>query len=302
MEMIEELCGIPAVGVVPYMDVDIEDEDSLSSRLDTGRGPQAEKKAVDIAVIRFPRLSNFTDLQVFERIGSAGVRYVDRAASLGTPDLIVLPGTKNTMEDLLWMRQSGLEALVLKAAARGVPVWGICGGYQMMGRELWDEEGWEGGEPGKRTAGLGLLPIVTRFCEEKTRTRVRGTFGAVEGIFSGLSGLEAEGYEIHMGQSTGNDGGLLRLREYQQDAGIEKWDGCCSENIFGTYVHGIFDAPGIAETVVNALLRKKGLPALEEAAAFNFEAYRESQYDRLAEILRQHLDMKEIYRILEAGV
>lgn len=303
VEMIEKLCGIPAVGVVPYMDVDIEDEDSLSSRLSPGRA--AAKTGVDIAVIRFPRLSNFTDLQVFERIGAAGVRYVDRAAHLGKPDFIILPGTKNTMEDLMWMRQNGLEVLVQKAASSGTPVWGICGGYQMMGRELWDEEGCEGGVPGRRIAGLGLLPIVTQFYGEKTRTRVKGTFEPVGGVFLELSGLEMEGYEIHMGRSENafGAGKLLTLREYQQDAGAEKGDGCFLDNAYGTYVHGIFDAPGVAETVLNALLRRKGLPLLkEEPMVSDSVSYRESQYDCLAGTMREYLNMKAIYRILDAGL
>ena len=392
VEMIEKLCKIPVVGVVPYMDVDIEDEDSLSSRLSSigraqkpggvnGQGQpdqntswkQSEKNDnreqteqnnileeeeeqsakqveawIDIAAICFPRLSNFTDLNVFDPIPGVSVRYVSRLSELGRPDLIVLPGTKNTIEDLLWMRQNGLEAAVLKKAAGGTPIWGICGGYQMMGQTLSDLEGTEAGVPGRRIAGMGLLPLQTQFQEEKTRTQVKGRFGTVSGIFSGLSGLEAEGYEIHMGE-TASVGGymvknvieeqdilkmqetenscarkinsdsknnseesecaektgehtLLTLREEQAGNHIEKQDGYCRDNLYGTYVHGIFDKTEVAETIVRALMKGKGMEPEVGGFSFDYEKYREEQYDRLADTIRKHLDMEAIYRILEEGV
>lgn len=324
VEMIEKLCGIPVTGVVPYVDVDIEDEDSLSSRLEEA-GREDTVSLVDIAAVRFPRLSNFTDLNVFSTVKGTRVRYVDRLSRLGNPDLIVLPGTKNTMEDLLWLRQSGLEAAILKAAVRGTPIWGICGGYQMMGSALRDEEGTESGQPGRCIAGMGLFPGVTRFHEEKTRTRVRGRFTGISGIFSNLSQMEAEGYEIHMGQteyenvdSETEGKPLLGLTEFlhepedetakqreEGEKGKEEvvTDGFCSGNLYGTYLHGIFDAPGVAKAIVNALLEKKGY-ALSNSGAdeMDYETYRERQYDKLAAVLREHLNMEEIYRILDEGI
>lgn len=385
VEMIEKLCNIPVVGVIPYMDVDIEDEDSLSSRLSsTGRvrktggvnaasREQAEQNNsrkqmeqnsileeeeeqsvkqieawIDIAAIRFPRLSNFTDLNVFDPIPGVSVRYVSRLSELGRPDLIVLPGTKNTIDDLLWMRQNGLEAAIRKKAAGGTPIWGICGGYQMMGQTLYDLEGTEAGMPGRTISGMGLLPLQTQFQEEKTRTQVKGRFGTVSGIFSGLSGMEAEGYEIHMGETSSvggsivknvieeqdvlkeqeaentgvreispdgqKNGGewecreetgehtLLKLREEQAGSHIEKPDGCCRDNLYGTYVHGIFDKTEVAETIVRALMKEKGMEPEAGGFSFDYEKYREEQYDRLADTMRKHLDMEAIYRILEEGV
>lgn len=346
VEMIEKLCKIPVVGVVPYMDVDIEDEDSLSSRLSpTGRVqktgnatsreqmeknnsceqaeqnnnreqtgqnniPKKEEERsakhvetwIDIAAIRFPRLSNFTDLNVFDPITGVSVRYVSRLSELGRPDLIVLPGTKNTIEDLLWMRQNGLEAAVLKKAAGGTPIWGICGGYQMMGQMLSDQEGTEAGVPGRTIAGMGLLPLQTQFQEEKTRTQVKGGFGTVSGIFSGLSGMEAEGYEIHMGETSSAGGYLLKLREEQAGNHAEKQDGYCQDNLYGTYVHGVFDKAEVAETIVRALMKEKGMEPEVGGFSFDYEKYREEQYDRLADTMRKHLDMEAIYRILEEGV
>ena len=348
VEMLEKLCNIPVVGVVPYMDVDIEDEDSLSSRLSStgrmqktggagaGSREQAEQKNsreqmeenelsekqieawIDIAAIRFPRLSNFTDLNVFDPIPGVSVRYVSRLSELGRPDLIVLPGTKNTIEDLLWMRQNGLEAAVLKKAAGGTPIWGICGGYQMMGQTLSDQEGTEAGVPGRTISGMGLLPLQTQFQEEKTRTQVKGRFGTVSGIFSGLSGMEAEGYEIHMGETSSVGGdivknvieeqgktvnhSLLKLREEQAGNHSEKQDGCCRDNLYGTYVHGIFDKAEVAETIVRALMKEKGMETEVGGLSFDYEKYREEQYNRLADTMRKHLDMEAIYRILEEGV
>ena len=173
ISMLEDLCGIPVVGVVPYMDVDIEDEDSLGHHLSgTEKG---KKTLVDIAVIRLPRISNFTDFQVFSCMPEVGLTYVNRLSDLGKPDLILLPGTKNTIEDLLWMRENGLEAAVLKLASAGVPVFGICGGFQMLGESMEDPFGVETETyRGRPVEGLKLLPVRTVFGKEKTRTRVTG--------------------------------------------------------------------------------------------------------------------------------
>lgn len=319
VRMLEKLCGIPSVGVVPYMDIDLEEEDSLSTRLQGGmeRTDSALSRA-DIAVIRFPRLSNYTDFHVLEKDGRACVRYVSRLSELGKPDLIILPGTKNTVEDMLWMRQNGLESAIKKKAAAGLPVWGICGGYQMMGEKLLDRDGTEGGKAGFCIAGMGLFPNVTVFRSEKTRTQVTGVFGRVSGIFSALSGKKVSGYEIHMGEtcSEGDSGAkdisvysrgesryFLELREKQLSGNGRKTDGICSGNLYGTYVHGIFDEPGIASGVIEALLAGKGIAAETSGeCGRDYRAYRESQYDRLAGILRESLDMPHIYEILNQGL
>lgn len=312
VQMIEDLCGIPVAGVVPYMDVDIEDEDSLCHRLTGGTaGPDGaghrdkQPAFADIAVIRFPRMSNFTDFHVFSAMRSVSLRYVSRLSELGRPDMIILPGTKNTMSDLLWMRQNGLEAAVQKAAAHGTPIFGICGGYQMMGIELTDEFGTENGVAGHSIKGMCLIPAATVFHEEKLRTRISGRFEAVEGIFKGLSGMEAEGYEIHMGRTdmAVDENPLLSLKEYQNGPGVGKMDGISRNNIYGTYVHGIFDAPGIADMVADSLFKEKGMSCFNlDTGVFDYASYREQQYDKLAKGLRLHLDMKKIYRILEEGL
>ena len=285
---LEELTGKPVLGVVPMLDVDIDDEDSLSSKLTGGE----RVGRLDIAIIRLPRLSNFTDFNPLERMEGVTVRYVSNPGELGHPDLIILPGTKSTMDDLKWMRQNGLEALVLKHAARGGAVVGICGGYQMLGRVLSDPDGVESGGT---MAGMGLLPTETVFLGEKTRTRVGGAFHRGEGIFASLSGVPFHGYEIHMGETTylEDAGPLSRLTCLD---GTEKPDGVARGNVWGSYVHGIFDAGTFAQELVNALLTAKGLSP--DAAAVDWETYQEEQYDKLAAGVRASLDMDRVYRIL----
>ena len=343
IRQIEELCRIPVLGVVPYLDVDLEDEDSLSRKLCSGlagNGLLSEERAgvgllsegrsaggasadcakrcmVDIAVIRFPRISNFTDFDVFSRLAGVTVRYVSAPRELGNPDMVILPGTKNTIDDLLWMRQSGLEAMVLKLADQQVPVWGICGGYQMLGEEIYDEEGVESG-CWPRVGGVGLLPVITEFSEEKVRTQTEGAFGELDGCLGALSGMRLSGYEIHMGRTrisgSGRAADTARLRPDRQEPEIcrpmaytaplgEKQflaEGWNRGNVYGAYVHGIFDGPGIGEALAGALAARKGLD-WEPEARMDYKAYREQQYDRLAQALRESLDMERIWRIMGLG-
>ena len=295
VEMLEELCHIPVVGVAPYLDIQVEDEDSLTERFDRNQ----EVGVIDIAVIRLPRISNFTDFNPFESMPGVSLRYVHRASDLKDPDMVILPGTKNTMEDLQWLRESGLEASVLKLAARGTVIFGVCGGYQMLGNTLSDPEGVEAGGSMR---GMGLLPMDTVFSPQKTRTRVHGHILDDGGALCDLSGIELEGYEIHMGVTTlGSEAvPLARIRDYAATC-QEKLDGACRDNIYGTYVHGIFDREEVAKAVVRALGKRKGIDT-ESITGVDFAQFKETQYDILAAALREHLDMKKIYEILEEGL
>ncbi|MBP0985933.1 MAG: cobyric acid synthase [Oscillospiraceae bacterium] len=275
LDMLYDLVKVPCAGVVPYVYLDIDDEDSLSERLFAG-----ERKEIDIAVVQLPRISNFTDFSPFSRFAGISLRYVKTVFELGSPDMIIIPGTKSTISDLKWMRQTGLEAEILKQASRGTPVFGICGGLQMLGRTISDPYGTEGGG---EIAGMGLLDIDTVFASAKTRTQTEGVFPQIGGIFSGLTGLKYRGYEIHMGQS-GDSSAVLR-----------------NGNVYGSYIHGIFDENGIAETIARALYKERGLEFSEDNT-FDIHAYKETQYDKLAETVREALDMDLIYRILEEGV
>ena len=298
---------MPVLGVVPFLDVEIEEEDSLARRLERQEGDGL----LDIAVIRLPRISNFTDFLTLENRPEIALRYVKNPARLGQPDLILLPGSKNTMEDLAWLRESGLEAQILKAEARGALIFGICGGYQMLGETLEDPLGVEAGGSMR---GLGLLPLKTTFTGRKTRTRVQGVFGPCGGALNGLSGRELEGYEIHMGKTrvdpegleSGQEKALTWVRD--QISGQEKADGAWMGNVYGTYVHGIFDREDVTEALIRCLAERKGIsPEILQAAGEgredrSFREFKEQQYDRLAAGIRESLPMEQIYKILEQGI
>ena len=274
LDMLRDLVKVPCAGVVPYTRIDIDDEDSLSERLSSGA-----RREIDIAVISLPRISNFTDFSPFSRFPMVSLRYIRNIHELGSPDLVILPGTKSTIADLKWMRQNGLEAEILKAASRGTPVFGICGGLQMLGARISDPYGTEGGG---EIVGMGLLPLETVFEREKTRTQTEGRFSGLNGLFAGLNGLSYRGYEIHMGQSSSNAPVLQ------------------NGNVCGSYIHGIFDEGGIAQAIVRALCGQRGI-SFDAGAAFDVHAYRELQYDKLADTVRNALDMELVYRILEEG-
>ena len=302
LKMIEEKTGVPIVGVLPMLKVDIEDEDSLSERI-SGR---SEVKLVDIAVVRIPRMSNYTDFNVFELIPGVSLRYVTSVRELGQPDMIIIPGTKNTTGDLKWLRQSGMEAAILKHANSGTVVFGVCGGYQMLGKQISDPYGEEDGT-GKAnvTPGMGLLDIETTFIEKKRTIQMAGKFGQVQGIFSALSGLPLYGYEIHSGVTEfPEEKALTSISPIHENGEIMAEGSQNTEgklNVYGTYVHGVFDGDGIAVKIVEALLAKKG-KKMEDIQTINFAEYKRQQYDILADSIRENLDMKEIYKILEAGV
>ena len=293
--MLEERSGVPVVGVAPYLNIEVEDEDSLTERFS---GSQ-EVGIIDIAVIRIPRISNFTDFNPFESMERVSLRYVRHVSELKNPDMIILPGTKNTMEDLLWMRQNGMETAILKAASQGKIIFGVCGGYQMLGDTLSDPLGVEAGGS---INGMGLIPMDTVFEEGKTRTRVTGTFGQVTGPLKELSGEYLEGYEIHMGTTTLKEGAepMTTIEDFVAKSG-QTADGAQAANVYGTYVHGVFDKEGVAKAVITAIAREKGIDA-SEITGVDFQAFKETQYDILAASLREHFDMERIYRILEEGM
>ena len=288
--MLEDLCGVPVIGVMPYLKVDVDDEDSLAVRL----GARGREAPLDIAVIRLPRLSNFTDFNEIARHPAMGVRYVDAALELGRPDLVILPGTKSTLGDLSWLRQSGLAMCIQALAAHGTPVLGICGGYQMLGERIADPVGVEGGGD---VRGLGLLPVSTVFEEAKTRTRACGRFHVDEGIFSCLDGLETEGYEIHMGATEVAGPTPVTLRV----AGAERGDGAVRGDVMGTYLHGVLDAAPVVEALTCALLARRGLSPMGGSAP-DAARHKEAEYDKLADAIGAFFDTAMLQRIVEEGV
>ena len=281
VKKLEEMTGIPVLGVVPFLDVDIDDEDSLSARLTKGR---EESKPIDIAVVRLPRLCNFTDFSPLEAHPARGVRYVRKASDLGDPDMVIIPGTKSTIDDLVWMRETGMEAKVLQLANRGTPVLGVCGGYQMLGEHLVNPEHLEG--PRDEIRGMGLLPTETVFKAKKRRTRFLAEVKAPM-----FKGAKLDGYEIHMGITKVLGDPFLQLESGE-------YDGCVKGNVFGTYLHGLFDTGDLTQRLADLLLERKGV----DASGFRPEShkdYKEEQYDKLADGVRKVLDIEKIYEIMD---
>ena len=277
-KQLESLTGVPVTGVLPFFrDLHIEEEDSVALRQ---RPREHRPGAVNIAVVHVPHLSNFTDFAALERSG-LHVYYTDDPAELRQAAIIILPGSKNTIGDLLYIRERGLARVILAAEAAGVVVVGICGGYQMMGLTIADPYGVEG-EP-RTTEGLGLLPVHTVLSKEKKTVRRRMRYGSADGPM-------VDGYEIHMGHTdTGNKAEQpLNYPQYPQD----KTDGYrLSAKCWGTYLHGILDNRPVMED----LLRQAGAT---HTPLPDYRAFKERQYDKLAEHLRQHLDLVSIYKQL----
>ena len=251
LTMLEEKTHLPVLGVVPYLRVDIEDEDSLSSRLESNTAV----KPLDAAILRLPHISNFTDFMPLEQHPLLSVRYVQSPRQLGAPDVVILPGTKNTIDDLLWLRQCGLESAVQKLAAAGTPVLGVCGGYQMLGDTLADPEGTESGRS-QTVRGLGLLPIQTVFTDAKHRTQDTATVTAPQ-----LAGAALTGYQIHTGRTAVQGVPFCCLADGSAE-------GCVKDNVAGTYLHGLFDTGELTEKLVQLLCSRKDI-SLQCAAALH---------------------------------
>lgn len=286
LRQLEKQVGIPVAGVMPYLHVDLDEEDSLSTRL-----AGTQKNALfEIAVIHLPRISNFTDFMALEAEPELQLRYVTKVQELKQPDIIILPGTKNTISDLLWLRESGLAAAIQQQVNGGCLVFGICGGYQMLGCQLTDPWALEGGGC---TAGLGLLPVDTVFQPEKRRQQTAG-FVSSAGLKE-LQNTTVTGYEIHMGNTTLQTGAkpFLQLKDGMDGC----WQGC----VYGTYLHGLFDNDTFRAGLLHFLYQKKGLQP-EEQHSLTWEDYRQQQYDKLADAVRQHLHLPFIYQILEEGI
>lgn len=286
LKRLEELTGIPVVGVIPHLDLDIDDEDSMSLRLQSG----SNVKPIDIAVINLPKISNFTDFAPLERNPNIGVRYVQTPKELGRPDMVILPGTENVVADLLWMRQNGLEAAVKKLADAGILVFGLGGGYQMLGESI-DPQCPKYSE---RIQGMGLLPIKATFTQDSTAARVSGRIKNIEGPLSFLSGAQFEGYEIKMGETVLTDE-TRRLFE-DDNKSTARSCGAFSANVWGSIVHGLFDNGKIADRLAVHFFGKIQVPRL------GYHEQRQREYDKLASAIRSSLDMDMLYRILQRDV
>ncbi|MFK2068892.1 cobyric acid synthase [Bacteroides fragilis] len=278
VKMLEDLCGVPVVGVVPYYkDIYIEEEDSVMLQTKNIRAGQGK---VNVAVVLLRHLSNFTDFNVLERDPRVHLFYTNNTDELMKADIILLPGSKSTLSDLYELRRNGVAQTIVRAHREGATVMGICGGYQLMGREVCDPDHVEGEI--ERLPGLGLLPVSTRMQGEKITRQVRFRFLEDSAV--------CEGYEIHMGTTTPLAdvpvSPLNHLADGREDGYFV--DRTC----MGTYVHGILDNPSVIDYLLEPFADK-----LKETA-FDYKAFKEEQYDKLAAHVRKHVDLPLIYQIL----
>lgn len=313
---LEERTGKPVLGVLPYADdLDIEAEDSVA--LEQWKGRIDPERDIDIAVLAIPRISNFTDIDPLTSESDVRTRYVKHPQQLGDPDVVIIPGSKSTIADLLWLQTTGLaEALTVLRERRSreekdLRIVGICGGYQMLGKLLIDLEGVEA-EPGTIVDGLGLLPIETEFAAIKRTEQVKGTLITSSPSWRPLQGLAMEGYEIHMGRSvklSSDATALVRLAavaaDSPGDSGVSDIstlsktdDGCVSEDgfVFGTYLHGLFHNDEFRRGWLNTIRTSKGFDPLP--VQLRFKEKKEQAYDRLAELTRKHLNMEAIRKVI----
>ena len=281
IKMLEELCGIPVLGVVPYYkDIHIEEEDSVSLAMKSVHAMQGK---VNVAVVLLRHLSNFTDFNVLERDPRVHLFYTNNVDELEKADIILLPGSKSTLDDLYELRRNGVAGAIVRARRRGATIMGICGGYQMMGQQILDPEHVEGDL--EALPGLGLLPMVTRMSGEKVTRQIKFTL-------SGSSSDRMDGYEIHMGVTIPVEGETVCPLNRLEDGSM---DGCrVDEKCMGTYIHGILDNASF----IDFLLKPYAHQLTEEAETFNYQAYKEQQYDKLADHVRAHVNIPLVYQIL----
>ncbi|SHJ05169.1 adenosylcobyric acid synthase (glutamine-hydrolysing) [Geosporobacter subterraneus DSM 17957] len=296
IQMLEDIVKIPVLGVIPYYNVQIEDEDSLAERF---RSQNRQGRQIKVEVLYLPHVSNFTDFNVFETQEDVELRYVMRGEQIGDPDILILPGSKNTIEDLLYIKESGLAEQILKLHRNGKLIVGICGGYQMLGKRLHDPHGTESSI--EEMNGLGLLDVETVFELEKVTTQVEAKIiPQLSGVLEGTQGLAVSGYEIHMGKtSLGEDCIVMNQIVNRLGETVDLKDGCVNRegNVMGTYIHGIFDNIPFTRKVLNNIRRAKGLEE-KGSTIESFQAFKEAEYNKLAQIVRENINMEKIYSIL----
>ncbi|SDH20169.1 adenosylcobyric acid synthase (glutamine-hydrolysing) [Vibrio xiamenensis] len=309
IDQIEALTKVPVLGVVPYLNLDLEQEDGVALQPERMRARQRQAKQseaetgfesatmLDIAVIKLPHIANFTDFNPLATQPDVNLRYVSSADELGKPDAIIVPGSKNTLFDLNYLNQSGLSAAIGVCAFGKTPVLGICGGYQMLGKQIID-----GVESGiERMAGLGLLDCVTQFASRKHTTQIHAVMnGGLGGLYRTQQPIELSGYEIHMGVTTlGEHAQPFASIDMRNDQKVLVADGAVSADglIAGSYIHGLFDHSEFTRLWLNRLRQSKGLLPLEPDV-FDYQQYKQGQFDLLANELRSALSIDAITALM----
>ncbi|WP_294392953.1 cobyric acid synthase [uncultured Clostridium sp.] len=289
IKQLEEIIEIPVLGVMPYEKFDIEDEDSVTEKI---KNEQHEGK-LDIVVIRLEHMSNFTDFSMLDRINGVNVRYVREPHELKKPDIIILPGTKNTIEDLRALKENKLFNKIIEVKEQGVPILGICGGYQMLGNVVLDKLGVEGKI--SQEEGFGFLDIKTRFNEAKVTKQTDAAILCDLRDIHSIEGHIVSGYEIHNGISKIGKKAVPFIKD--TDGVII---GVCNQekSIAGTYLHGIFDSEDFISSFVNGLKRNIEITTSEDELIEKVNQYKEKEYDRLAKIFEENIDINKVQDIL----
>lgn len=282
VKMLEQLCGIPVIGVVPYYkDIHIEEEDSVMLQT---KNLQASHGKVNIAVVLLRHMSNFTDFNVLERDPRVHLYYTNNTEEIEKADVVLIPGSKSTIADLYELRRNGAAQSIIKAHKAGATVVGICGGYQIMGQEVCDPNHTESNI--ERLPGLGLLSVSTTIGGEKLTRQVKFTFLD--------TAQECEGYEIHMGETVPIDNAKASPLNHLQDNSKDGYS--LSSKCFGTYIHGILDNQAVVDYILAPYADKLS------DKPFDYKAFKEEQYDKLADHVRNHVDMERLYKIMNEGV
>ena len=271
----DEGYDIKCLGVIPYMDIDLEEEDSLFHKKISKKNPE-----IVVSVIKTKKMSNFTDFYCFNQYDDVDIKYIENASDLGNEDMIIIPGSKSTLYDLQWMKKNGIFERVLEEYKKGKVICAICGGMQMCGRKIYDKFKLESDI--EEIDGFNFFEYETKIEKEKLTKQIKITIPKLNGILSCLEGIEINGYEIHNGVSN------------------VKFPILSSGNIFVTYIHGIFDNDKFRNEIINLLREKKGLERKKYSNSFN--NYKDEQYNKLAEKIQNNIDMKKIYKILEKNL
>lgn len=288
IEMIEKLTNVPVLGVVPFVPLDIEEEDSLG--IDKYNIKKEGK--IRISVIKLKHISNFTDIDALSHYNDVSLKYVTKSSDLGNEDIIIIPGSKNTVEDMKDLIEKEINTKIIRLAKEGTVVFGICGGFQMLGQKIMDPDGLESDL--KEISGLDLLNMETVMEKSKITTQYKNKIKKASGLLTGAEGIEIKGYEIHQGYSYPTSEEINTVDCIFED---EKLKGAVKDNIIGTYIHGIFDNSEFTNYFLNKVRKLKGLDNIEEN--FSFSEYKNREYDKLAQVLRENLDMEKIYDIME---
>lgn len=326
IKMLEDIINIPVLGLIPYFDIKIEDEDGVSNKFKR-KTYESDKDFINIEIIKLEHMSNFTDFEVFEHIEKTSVRYVAKGENIGyldnegvhhMPDMLIIPGSKGTILDMKYIRESNLYQEIEDYVSKGGLLIGICGGYQILGNRI--ENYADNNSEISQIEGFGYIDMNTQFSEKKTTSQIEGVFGKEKGYFENLQGFKIKGYELHMGNKAEKNSNYKKIEEYIDDNSIKMDENNMSDliedkslskklsksnlkydlidgHILGTYCHGFFDNINFTVALINNIRNKKSLESIS-AGFDSMHDIKEKEYNKLANIVRENIDMDGLYKII----